>query len=90
MGIGEVELIMREAGIGTVQTEMGVMEAEEKGMVEAEMGVAEAEEIGTVQAEMGMVMVERQKIEGPGMETVGTGSEIGNGRTRFTSLFAPS
>ena len=69
--------------IGGVEAEMGVVEAEEIEGVEAEMGV---EEVGGVEAEMGVV--ERQKIEVPGMEAVGTGSEIGNGRNRFTSLFA--
>merc|ERR1712027_87786 len=49
-------------------------------------GEVEAEEIGMTEAEMGVV--ERQKLECPGMEAVGTGSEMGNGRTSFTSLFA--
>ena len=117
MEIGEVELIMREAGIGmmeagvgeveaedvgTVEAEMGVVEAEEIGMMEGEVveveaeeigmteaeeiGMMEAEEIGMMEAEMGVV--ERQKLECPGMEAVGTGSKVGNGRTSFTSLFA--
>merc|ERR1719322_1107921 len=86
---------MTEAEMGEVEAEeIGMMEAEEIGMMEAEMGELEAEEIGMMEAEeIGMMeaemgVVERQKLECPGMEAVGTGSEVGNGRTSFTSLFA--
>merc|ERR1719322_2382775 len=86
---------MTEAEMGEVEAEeIGMMEAEEIGMMEAEMGEVEAEEIGMMEAEeIGMMeaemgVVERQKLECPGMEAVGTGSEVGNGRTSFASLFA--
>merc|ERR1712027_22284 len=89
IGMTEAEEIgMMEAEMGEVKAEeMGMMEAEEIGMTEAEeIGMTEAEEIGMMEAEMGAV--ERQKLECPGMEAVGTGSEVGNGRTSFSSLFA--
>merc|ERR1719461_2615823 len=62
-----------------MEAEMGEVETEEIGMMEGEVVEVEAEEIG---------VVERQKLECPGMEAVGTGSKVGNGRTSFTSLFA--
>merc|ERR1719471_491617 len=77
----------------TEAEEIGMTKAEEIGMMEAEMGEMEAEEIGMMEAEeIGMMeaemgVVERQKLECPGMEAVGTGSEVGNVRTSFTSLF---
>merc|ERR1719461_2481989 len=82
------EIGMMEGEVVEVEAEeIGMMEAEEIGMTEAEeIGMTEAEEIGMMEAEMGVV--ERQKLECPGMEAVGTGSEVGNGRTSFTSLFA--